>query len=253
MSIEHHVSMVVRDVAFRYCTVGGDEVSTTWDRARADTVVEGHPIRIPPTFRGQKNYPGIFWASTNCRLLMYESLLELDRLWLADFDPTVVGICTQPFQLTEQSDDAHRTHVPDILLTHSDQRVTLVDVKPEHFLHEPSVRDQFEWTRSLCQEKRWRYEVFSRGDATVLRNIKMLALGRRPERLPQKVAAKAQEELGKSTIRLGELLNRRPKSCDQTDWRVAVFTLMWSGEAQVDINRPLSATSVLRSSKQERT
>lgn len=106
--------MVVRNVAFRYCTSGGHEVATTWARARADLVVQGHPIRIPPTYREQKNYPGLFWSSTNRRQLIYESLLELDRLWLADFDTSVNGICTQPFQLAEQSDNAQRTHVPDI-------------------------------------------------------------------------------------------------------------------------------------------
>ncbi|MCI4013038.1 TnsA-like heteromeric transposase endonuclease subunit [Brevibacterium sp. ZH18] len=157
--------MVVRNVAFRYCTSGGDEVATTWARARADLVVQGHPIRIPPTFRDQKNYPGLFWSSTNRRQLVYESLLELDHLWLADFDQTVIGICTQPFQLAEQSDNAQRTHVPDILLTHADQRVTLVDVKPQHLLDEPSVRKQFEWTRALCEEKGWHYEIFSGGDS----------------------------------------------------------------------------------------
>lgn len=69
--------MVVRNVAFRYCTSGGDEVDTTWARASADLVVQGHPIRIPPTFRDQKNYPGMFGSSTNRRQLVYESLLEL--------------------------------------------------------------------------------------------------------------------------------------------------------------------------------
>ena len=245
--------MAVRNVAFRYCTVGGDEVSTTLDRARADLVVEGYPIRIPPTFRDQKNYPGLFWASTNRRQLIYESLLELDRLWLADFDPTVVGICTQPFQLSAQFDDALRTHVPDILLTHSDQRVTLVDVKPEQLLDEPTVRDQFDWTRALCEEKLWHYEIFSGGDSTVLRNIKMLALGRRPERLPLEVVSKAREELGDSTICLGELLNRRPRSLDEADWRVAVFSLVWTGEARVDMDRPLDSAAVLRTSKEEQT
>lgn len=33
-------------------------------------------------------------------MLVYESLLKLDRLWLADFDPSIVGICTQPLQVT---------------------------------------------------------------------------------------------------------------------------------------------------------
>ncbi|WP_053918832.1 MULTISPECIES: hypothetical protein [Brachybacterium] len=68
----------------RYCTVAGDEVATTWEQARADLIVEGLPMRVPPTYQGQRSYPGLFWAATNDRTLVYESLLELDRLWLAD-------------------------------------------------------------------------------------------------------------------------------------------------------------------------
>ena len=243
--------MVVRNVAFRYCTSGGDEVATTWARARADLVVQGHPIRIPPTYREQKNYPGLFWSSTNRRQLIYESLLELDRLWLADFDTSVNGICTQPFQLAEQSDNAQRTHVPDILLTHYDQRVTLVDVKPTHLLDEPSVRKQFEWTRALCEEKGWHYEIFSGGDSTVLRNIKMISLGRRPERLPPTVLSRAREELRDSPLRLSDILNRRPRSLNKDDWYVAILALVWSGAARVDMKQPLSTESVLQPSEQE--
>lgn len=73
-----------REVFLRYCTVAGDEVATTWEQARADLIVEGLPMRVPPTYQGQRSYPGLFWAATNDRTLVYESLLELDRLWLAD-------------------------------------------------------------------------------------------------------------------------------------------------------------------------
>ncbi|MGP5386612.1 hypothetical protein [Brachybacterium tyrofermentans] len=76
----------------RYCTVAGDEVATTREQARADLIIEGLPVRVPPTYRGQWSYPGLFWAATTDRTLVYESLLALDRLWLADFDPGIMGI-----------------------------------------------------------------------------------------------------------------------------------------------------------------
>lgn len=74
-------------VSLRYCNIVGDEVATTWNEARADLIVEGLPVRIPPSYRGQGNYPGLFWSATNRRTLVYESLLELDRLWLARLRP----------------------------------------------------------------------------------------------------------------------------------------------------------------------
>lgn len=86
--------MGVCAVTLRYCDIVGDEAATTWSEARADLIVEGLPVRLPPTYQGQRRYPGLFWAATTRRALVYESLRELDRLWLADFDPTVVGTAT---------------------------------------------------------------------------------------------------------------------------------------------------------------
>ena len=134
LSVGHDGRVGVREVSLRYCNVAGDEVTTTWREARAELIVEGLPVRIPPAYRGQGNYPGLFWSATNRRTLVYESLLELDRLWLADFDPTVVGIATQPFQITGSGTGAQPSHVPDVLLVHVDRTVTLVDVKPAEFL-----------------------------------------------------------------------------------------------------------------------
>ncbi|OLT36363.1 hypothetical protein BJF82_14390 [Kytococcus sp. CUA-901] len=103
--------MRVREVALRYCNGAGDEVTTTWREARAELIVEGLPVRIPPSYRGQGNYPGLFWSATNQRTLVYESLLELDRLWLADFDLTVVALATQPFQITGSGTGPQPSHV----------------------------------------------------------------------------------------------------------------------------------------------
>lgn len=61
----------VRDVTtLRYYNVDGDEAETTWDQARAGLIVEGLPVRIPPSYRGQGSYPGLFWAATNDRMLV---------------------------------------------------------------------------------------------------------------------------------------------------------------------------------------
>jgi hypothetical protein len=49
--------------------------------------------------RGQLHYPGYFWSATMSAHVVYESLLELARLLLADFDRHVVAIAAQPFLL----------------------------------------------------------------------------------------------------------------------------------------------------------
>lgn len=234
----------------RYCTVAGDEVATTWEQARADLIIEGLPVRVPPTFRGQRSYPGLFWAATNDRTLVYESLLELDRLWLADFDPGTVGICTQPFHVAGRDRGDLRAHVPDLLLVHSDRSVTVVDVKPTAFLAKPRVQAQFEWTRALCRGKGWSYEVFTGGDPIVLRNLKLLAIGRRSDRLPDGDLVEARARLHEEGVTLGKVLARKPSTCDESAWRVAVFALVWSGEVTIDLRRPVGSETILQAASE---
>lgn len=42
---------------------------------------------------------GLFWSSTSGAMLINESLLKLDFLWLKNFDPAVECIATQPFEM----------------------------------------------------------------------------------------------------------------------------------------------------------
>lgn len=85
------------DVEVRYVDERGDAVAAGLAEVDAEAVVAGRPVRRFPTYRSQSNYPGWLWSVTMGRLVGYESLLERDRLWLADFDPTVRGIASQPF------------------------------------------------------------------------------------------------------------------------------------------------------------
>lgn len=77
------------DVELRYIDVSGQRVTTTLGEVNGADVVRGRPVRSFPTRPGQQNYPGWLWAATTGALIGYESLLERDRLWLADFDPQV--------------------------------------------------------------------------------------------------------------------------------------------------------------------
>lgn len=233
------------EVAVSYCTAEGDAVDATWQEVRAEAIVEGLPVRVPPAYRGQRNYPGLFWAASNQRTLVYESLLELDRLWLADFDRTVVAIATQPFQVTGSDGAALRSHVPDILLVHDDGRATLVDVKPTRLLDRRPVCAQFDWTRKLCRDKGWDYEIFSGADPVVLRNIRALALGRRPGRIDQSVLERARRTVGDGASTVGDVLAYMPDTCDEASWRVALAACLWSGHARIDLRVALTAHSVL--------
>lgn len=57
------------------------------------------PVRSYPSFRRQRNSPGLWWSATSGRHVAYESWLERDEAILLDSDPSVVGFAAQPFWL----------------------------------------------------------------------------------------------------------------------------------------------------------
>jgi hypothetical protein len=88
-------------------------------RARLADVVDiafedALPVRAFPSFRWQRNSPGLWWSATSGRHVAYESWLERDEAMLLDFDPSVIGFATQPFWLFWRDHNRQRAHAPDL-------------------------------------------------------------------------------------------------------------------------------------------
>lgn len=142
------------------------------DRLSVDEVLAAGPVREFRWYKGRRFYSGWYWSATTGGLVAYESRLELARIMLADFDPEVVGIAAQPFQLTGRDGGVLRRHVPDLLLQRADGGVLVVDVKPAHRMQDPAVRAVFDWTATVVG---WRFEAWCGADATLLSNVAFLA------------------------------------------------------------------------------
>lgn len=127
------------DVVIEFVRADGTPVRTSLGDATATVVVQGMPVRRFGSYAGMRHYPGWWWSSTNKDLVGYESLLERDRLLLADFDLAVEGIASQPFGITGLVSGKERRHVPDYLLVGTGDP-TVVDVKPARLLARPEVR-----------------------------------------------------------------------------------------------------------------
>ncbi len=226
-----------------YVSESGDLVETTLAAVDAELVVRGRPVRGFPTYAGQANYPGLFWSATTGSHVGYESLLERDRLWVADFDPRVTWIAGQPFWFKRGDGGCPRRHVPDFLLRLSDEGFLVVDVKPERMLAKPAVAEVLEWTGRLCAVRGWGYEVWSGADPAVMENIKFLAVGRRRQFLDEEVLAVVATvgRSGMTVTAVESLVAGRPRGLV----RAAVFSLLWSGRWSTDLSLPLSDTSVL--------
>lgn len=74
-------------------------------------------------------------------LVGYESLLERDRVMLADFNRDVVAIASQPFGITGDTGDSTHRDVPDHMLRRADGSVVVVDVKPAAPIDRPKVAE----------------------------------------------------------------------------------------------------------------
>lgn len=195
----------------RYVDAEGREIETTLGHADVARLSHALPVRRVGSRASQKHYSGLFWSATTRGHVPYESRLELDRLWLADFDVEVTWIAAQPMWFSGLDDDVRRRHAPDLLLTKG-RRVVVVDVKPAEFAALTEVRVVFEWTSRLCRARGWEYEVFTDADPVVLANIRTLALGRRcaiPDLTPSQAGV------------------------------MGVFADAWCGRIGVDLTRPL--------------
>jgi hypothetical protein len=72
-------------------------LSSTW-QVRFERL---SPARSVHTFKGQRNFNGLWWAAMTQTHVGFESWLEREHLMLLDFDPAVVAVSSQPFWLLE--------------------------------------------------------------------------------------------------------------------------------------------------------
>ena len=86
------------------------------------------PVRNFPSFRGQRNFPGLWWFATTGAHVGHESWVERDQLMALDADPDVVGVLSQPFWIHWR--DGTR-HAPDYFVRRRDGSVVVVDVRED--------------------------------------------------------------------------------------------------------------------------
>src|SRR5215211_1135296 len=89
------------------------------------------PSRSFPSFKGQKNFPGLWWSATMGEHVGYESWVERDVAMLLDFDPEIVGFSAQPFWLLWSGEEGERKHAPDFFARRTDGTGVVIDVRPD--------------------------------------------------------------------------------------------------------------------------
>jgi hypothetical protein len=82
-----------------YVPDDGAEHRVPLAQARAVPLEQGLPVRRFTSRKGQRHLSGLRWSATTSGHAGFESWLAHDHVLPLDFDPSVLGIASQPFWL----------------------------------------------------------------------------------------------------------------------------------------------------------
>lgn len=206
-------------------------------------VQDAHPWREFRWYLGQPHYSGSYWSSTESKHVVYESRLELSRLLMADFDPSVTKIVAQPFMMRAKVNGRTRRHVPDYWLFTTEGPV-VVNVKPKGRLHDPAVVATLDWVREVVESVGWRFEIASEQPAAMLENVRFLAGYRRAERISQSalVAVRATDVDG---LQFRDAIQKVSQPGPFV--RAALLHMLWTHELTMDLAQVICSQTVLHS------
>lgn len=224
----------------RYVADDGVPVTTTLAEVSVERVAGGFPCRRVRSHASARHYSGLFWSATNTAHVTYESRLELDRLWLADFDADVIRIAAQPMWLCGRDGGQTRRHVPDFMFRSGCGETTLVDVKPAAFADRPEVAEVFSWTGRLCRARGWAYEVWTGACPVRLANVRFLGGYRRRTLISAEASARVAH-----VVRDGMTIGEVDAAAGVFGSRAATLAMLWSQELLTDLGQPLSSESIL--------
>jgi hypothetical protein len=229
-------------VAFR--PAAGEPRSVPARAAASTALFRAAPWRTFRSYLGQRHYPGTYWAATTRDHVVYESRLELANLVLADFNPGVNNIVAQPFLLTATVDDQKRRHIPDYLWD-SVSGVVVVDVVRSERMTDPHIATLSMWTKVVVESIGWSYLVVNEPEIIRMTNVRFLAGYRRDWLINQEVLSdlrcRRDDLVGLPIGNVGAVVGTHPGPLV----RAALLSMLWGHEFDVDLDRRLSASTVL--------
>ena len=199
-------------------------------------------VRSFPSYRGQRNWPGLWWSATMGAHVGYESWLERDHAMLLDFDSEVIAFAAQPFWLLfHAGEGSARTHAPDFFARRRDGTGLVVDCRPDDRIRARDA-EAFAATEGACELVGWEYRRVGAAESVMVENVRWLAGYRQPRFLQPMIA----REL------LTVFAERRPLLAGA--WMVGsplmvmpvLFHLLWVGRLRVDLGTALSDTTMVR-------
>lgn len=214
--------------------VGGDGafVRAPLESAWAVRFESRSPVRRVRTFKGQRNFDGLWWLATTGCHVGFESWLEREHLMLMDFDPDVVGVSSQPFWLHWiDVDGVERRHAPDFFARLADGSGVVVDVRPDERVT-ADAEDCFAVTADACEVAGWAFRRVGRVEPFLAANVRWLS-GYRHPRCGHPVVGRdlldafgEARELGDGVAAVGDPIEVLP----------VLFHLLWTHALHADLD-----------------
>ena len=146
-----------------YADDRGRQHTVDLDKANLVDFGLAKPLRKPPAYRGQRNFPGWWWSATTRSHVLYESWLERHYIIEADRDARVTGISGQPFALTWPSGKKRDAgHFPD-LFCRSVGGGIVTDCRPVE-RSDDEFRYKCAVTAAACQVAGWEFRLVGEPD-----------------------------------------------------------------------------------------
>jgi hypothetical protein len=99
------------------------------------------PVVTFRSYRGQRNFPGLWWAATTGDHVGYQSWLERDHAMMLDFNRQVVAFSSRPFWLCWPGDIQEQRHAPAFFARLQDGTGVVSMSAPTVGRHQPWLRD----------------------------------------------------------------------------------------------------------------
>jgi hypothetical protein len=167
--------------------------------------------------------------------------LERDHVLHLDFDPSVVGIASQPFWLHWTAEGGKPVaHAPDFFARRRDGSAVAVDCRPVE-RRRPRDVAKFEVTARACALAGWEYRLLGAADALVTANLRWLAGYRHPRHhLPGTV-----EVLRRVFATPTPLMAGAEAAGDPIAVLPVLFHLLWCHELTIDLSTPLHQATLV--------
>jgi hypothetical protein len=216
----------------------GSEVRQLLSAATGTAFEYVAPVREFPSYRGQRHFPGLYWAASTNSHVGFESWLERDHAMALDFDPQVVAFASQPFWLywRDTTTGQVRKHAPDFFARLAGGGGLVVDCRPAERVDARSAA-AFAAMGWACEAVGWQYRWATEIDPVWGANLRWLA-GYRHSRYGGAPGLSA--AVCSAFWSPAPLLAQAGSVGDPIAVLPLIFHLLWQGLLMADLSRPLN-------------